>query len=66
MTHGAVLQNETGPPSWNRPLLIASTIKSFLKKSRKKETEAARRGRARCWKVAGNKIKLIITVIYSL
>jgi hypothetical protein len=37
MTHGAVLQNETGLPSWNRPLLIATTIKFFIKKSRKKE-----------------------------
>jgi len=37
MTHGAVLQNETGLPSWNRPLLIGSTIKFFVKKSRKKE-----------------------------
>jgi hypothetical protein len=36
MTHGAVLQNETGLPSWNRPLLIGSTIKFFVKKSRKK------------------------------
>jgi hypothetical protein len=37
MTHGAVLQNETGLPNWNRPLLIATTIKFFIKKSRKKE-----------------------------
>lgn len=37
MTHGAVLQNETGLPCWNRPLLIGTTIKFFVKKSRKKE-----------------------------
>jgi hypothetical protein len=38
MTHGAVLQNETGPPGWDRPLLIATTIKFFIKKSRKKRS----------------------------
>jgi hypothetical protein len=37
MTHGAVLQNETGPPNCNRPLLIVFTIKFLTKKSRKKE-----------------------------
>ena len=38
MTHGAVLQNETGLPYGIRPLLIAPTIKCFFKKSRKKYT----------------------------
>ena len=47
MTHGAVLQNETGLPYWNRPLLIASTIKFFVKKSSKKEVIRKARGSAR-------------------
>jgi hypothetical protein len=45
MTHGAVLQNETGLPNCNRPLLIAFTIKFFTKKSRKKEDIGRLRGR---------------------
>jgi hypothetical protein len=41
MTLGAVLQNRTGPPNWNRPLLIALRIKFFVKKSRKKRNGGA-------------------------
>ncbi|GEM_PF-6888499 len=39
MTHGAVLQNETGLPSRNRPLLITLTIKKFPKKSSEKRRD---------------------------